>query len=54
MIQAKITSHFVSLGTPHLAFYAIIPCLLLAAIGASALPTLSTEANQQNEALETA
>ena len=54
MIQAKITSHFVSLGTPHLAFYAIIPCLLLAAIGASALPALSTESNQQNEALETA
>ncbi|MEQ8851320.1 MFS transporter [Gimesia sp.] len=54
MIQAKITSHFVSLGAPHLAFYAIIPCLLLAAIGASALPALSTESNQQNDALESA
>ncbi|QDU50030.1 MFS transporter [Gimesia panareensis] len=54
MIQAKITSHFVALGKPQLAFYAIIPCLLLAAVGATLLPALSKQPQPQSEALETA
>lgn len=54
MIQAKITSHFVAIGTPHQAFHAIIPCLVLATIGAALLPALSTQPQTQPEAVETA
>ncbi|HAH45130.1 MAG TPA: hypothetical protein DCM07_09815 [Planctomycetaceae bacterium] len=54
MIQAKITSHFVALGTPQLAFHAIIPCLLLAAIGAMLLPVAKASSKTQTEAIEPA
>ncbi|WP_417378562.1 MFS transporter [Gimesia sp.] len=53
MIQAKITSHFVALGTPQQAFHAIIPCLLLATVGAMLLPALCTVPKSQAETVET-
>lgn len=54
MIQAKITSHFVALGIPQKAFHAIIPCLILAAIGAMLLPSLTSKKQSTTEAIETA
>ncbi|QDT97964.1 MFS transporter [Gimesia aquarii] len=54
MIQAKITSHFVALGIPHKAFHAIIPCLILATIGAVLLPSLTSKTESKTEAIETA
>ncbi|HAW31529.1 MAG TPA: hypothetical protein DCY03_26050 [Planctomycetaceae bacterium] len=53
MIQAKITSHFVALGIPQRAFHAIIPCLLLAAVGAMLLPALPSVAESKKEVVET-
>ncbi|WP_417383739.1 MFS transporter [Gimesia sp.] len=54
MIQAKITSHFVALGIPQRAFHAIIPCLLLATVGAILLPSLSSALQSKTESVETA
>lgn len=53
MIQARITSHFVALDVPHEAFHAIIPCLLLAAIGAWRLPAMKAKPTQSSETTET-
>jgi len=54
MIQAKITSHFVALDVPHQAFHAIIPCLILATLGAMLLPPIPRQKQPQSEAVETA
>lgn len=50
MIQAKITSHFVALDVPHQAFHAIIPCLILATLGALLLPSLKKQGQPQTAA----
>lgn len=47
MIQAKITSHFVALDVPHQAFHAIIPCLVLATVGAMLLPSITKTSDSQ-------
>lgn len=49
MIQAKITSHFVALDVPHQAFHAIIPCLVLATIGALFLPSMTKLVEPETE-----
>ncbi len=49
MIQAKITSHFVAIDVPHQAFHAIIPCLVLATIGALFLPSMTRQVEPETE-----
>ncbi|WP_298861078.1 MFS transporter [uncultured Gimesia sp.] len=51
MIQAKITSHFVAIDVPHQAFHAIIPCLILATLGAMLLPSISRQAEPDAESV---
>ena len=49
MIQAKITSHYVALDVPHRAFHAIIPCLILATLGAMLLPAIVKKTEPHTE-----